>query len=146
MSALLGSSYCHWKLAFGYLRLEWKEIEVLSKLPRLEVLKLFDSMEGEEWEVSENVKFCKLICLRISSLNFKYWEASAYHFPRLERLLLHDCYQLTEIPNSFVEIPTLNLIELSSCLASAVMSAKQIQAEQHDWGNDDMVVIENDTI
>ncbi|XP_019175776.1 PREDICTED: putative late blight resistance protein homolog R1B-16 [Ipomoea nil] len=136
------------KLKFDFMKFkksEWKEINVLSKLPRLEVLKLGVDELGKKWEVPENVKFCHLVCLKISYGNLKYWEVGAHNFPKLERLCLYDCSELREIPNSFAEIPTLNLIELEMCHPSAVMSAKQIQAEQHDYGNENMVVIEIDT-
>nr|GME02055.1 disease resistance protein RPP13-like isoform X6 [Ipomoea batatas] len=124
---------------------QWKAINVLSKLPRLEVLKLIDVDLGKKWELPENVKFCHLICLKIWSRNLKHWEARADNFPKLERLFLGTCYELREIPNNFAEIPTLNLIHLVGCHPSAVMSAKQIQVEQHDYGNENMVVIEINT-
>ncbi|XP_019179990.1 PREDICTED: putative late blight resistance protein homolog R1B-14 [Ipomoea nil] len=133
------------KLMFRKMKCEWKVINVLSKLPRLEVLKLHADL-GKKWEVPENVKFCHLICLKISNRNLKHWEVGADNFPKLERLFLNGCIELREIPNSFAEIPTLNLIQLEMCLHSAVMSAKQIEAEQHDYGNENMVVIEKYTI
>ncbi|XP_019179954.1 PREDICTED: putative late blight resistance protein homolog R1B-16 [Ipomoea nil] len=134
------------KLRFDFMKSEWKAINVLSKLPRFEVLKLRYSKLGKKWEVPENVKFCHLICLKISHDNLKHWEVGADNFPKLERLFLNKCFKLREIPNSFAEIPTLNLIQLKRCRPSAVMSAKQIEAEQHDYGNENMVVIEIDTI
>nr|GLL41479.1 putative late blight resistance protein homolog R1B-16 [Ipomoea trifida] len=124
---------------------EWKVFNVLSKLPRLEVLKLMRCELGKEWELPENVRFCQLICLKILHGHLKHWQVGVDNFPKLERLFLDTCFELTEIPNSFAEIPTLNLIQLESCLPSAVMSAKQIQAEQHDYGNENMVVIEIST-
>ncbi|XP_031114396.1 putative late blight resistance protein homolog R1A-3 isoform X2 [Ipomoea triloba] len=133
------------KLSFEFMKFEWKAINALSKLPRLEVLKLMLSDLGEKWELPENVKFRQLICLKIWSHDLKHWEVGADNFPKLERLVLYRCPLLKEIRNSFAEIPTLNLIELHSCYPSAVMSAKQIQAEQHDYGNENMVVIEINT-
>ncbi|XP_019179889.1 PREDICTED: putative late blight resistance protein homolog R1A-10 isoform X2 [Ipomoea nil] len=130
------------KLRFDFIESKWEVINVLSKLPRLEVLKLRYCELGEKWEVPENVKFCHLICLQIRSVNLKHLEVGADNFPKLEHLFLEDCYKLREIPNSFAEIPTLNLIQLEKCHPSAVESAKQIQAEQHDYGNQNMVVIE----
>ncbi|XP_031111840.1 putative late blight resistance protein homolog R1A-10 [Ipomoea triloba] len=133
------------KLRFDFMKSEWKAINVLSKLPRLEVLKLVNADLGKKWELPVNVKFCHLICLKIWSPNLKHWEVGADNFPKLERLFLNTCFELREIPNSFAEIPTLNLIHLERCHPSAVMSAKQIQAEQHDYGNENMVVIEINT-
>ncbi|XP_019164221.1 PREDICTED: putative late blight resistance protein homolog R1A-10 [Ipomoea nil] len=136
------------KLRFDDLISEWRVFNVLSKLPRLEVLKLWYSDLGYKWEVPENVKFCHLICLKICSGNLNHWEVGdgAHNFPKLERLFLKRCFGLREIPNSFAEISTLNLIQLDMCPSSAVMSAKQIEAEQHDYGNENMVVIQKYTI
>nr|GLL41467.1 putative late blight resistance protein homolog R1B-16 [Ipomoea trifida] len=133
------------KLRFDFMISEWKAINVLSKLPRLEVLKIVDPNLGEKWELTENVKFCHLICLKIQSHDLMHWEVGANNFPKLERLFLNSCSKLRKIPNSFAEIPALSLIQLKRCLPSTVMSAKQIQAEQHDYGNENMIVIEKDT-
>nr|GMD59942.1 disease resistance protein RPP13-like isoform X6 [Ipomoea batatas] len=134
------------KLRFDFMKSEWKTINVLSNLPRLEVLKLVDADLGKKWEVPENVKFCQLICLKIWSHNLMHWEVGADNFPKLERLFLIRCFELRKIPNSFAEIPALSLIQLEGCLPSAVMSAKQIQAEQHEYGNENMIVIEKITL
>nr|GMD60732.1 disease resistance protein RPP13-like isoform X6 [Ipomoea batatas]GME02198.1 disease resistance protein RPP13-like isoform X6 [Ipomoea batatas]GME07687.1 disease resistance protein RPP13-like isoform X6 [Ipomoea batatas] len=56
------------------------------------------------------------------------------------------CRELREIPIGFAEISTLKSIKLSECLPSAVKSAKKIQDEQRDYGNNDMVVIEEETL
>ncbi|XP_019179949.1 PREDICTED: putative late blight resistance protein homolog R1B-16 [Ipomoea nil] len=133
---------------FDLMKFDWKVINVLSKLPRLEVLKLLvisSCYASKKWEVPENVKFCHLICLNIWYGNLKHWEVGAHNFPKLERLFLNDCCELREIPNSFAEILTLNLIQLERCHPFAVKSAKQIQADQLDYGNENMVVIEKYT-
>nr|GLL40635.1 AT-hook motif nuclear-localized protein 9-like isoform X2 [Ipomoea trifida] len=56
------------------------------------------------------------------------------------------CDELREIPIDFAEISTLKSIKLLECLPSAMESAKKIQDEQHDFGNNDMVVIEQYTL
>nr|GMD64995.1 disease resistance protein RPP13-like isoform X6 [Ipomoea batatas] len=119
------------------MRFEWEKINILSKLPRLEVLKL-----GKEWKMQEEVIFCELIALYISECNLKHWKASSHNFPKLEHLYLRGCRILREIPVDFAEISTLKSINLCNCLPSAVESAKKIQDEQHDSGNSDMVAIE----
>nr|GMC79887.1 disease resistance protein RPP13-like isoform X6 [Ipomoea batatas]GMC90611.1 disease resistance protein RPP13-like isoform X6 [Ipomoea batatas] len=122
---------------------EWEEINILSKLPRLEVLKLeWMSCEGEEWEIQEEVIFCQLIALVIDESELKHWKASSHNFPKLEHLLLWSCCKLREIPNDFAEISTLKSIKLRGCHPSAVESARKIQEEQHDYGNYNMIVLE----
>nr|GMD68038.1 putative late blight resistance protein homolog R1B-16 isoform X1 [Ipomoea batatas] len=125
----------------------WKAINSLSKLPKLEVLKLLRCIriDEEEWKLSKNEKFEQLVYLKIDAIYLKCWEASAYHFPNLECLIL-SCEKLEEIPANFAEISNLKCIKLIGCLTSAVASAKQILEEQHDQGNDDMIVIEKYTI
>ncbi|XP_031131827.1 putative late blight resistance protein homolog R1A-10 [Ipomoea triloba] len=101
------------ELSFRSMNFEWKGINVLCQLPRLKVLRLLSSGIGKEWELSKE-----------------------------NRLLLRDCFQLREIPDSFADIWTLKSIELTRCLPSAVNSAKQIREHLQDFGND-CVVIEN---
>nr|GMD59093.1 disease resistance protein RPP13-like isoform X6 [Ipomoea batatas] len=74
-----------------------------------------------------------------------HWKARRHNFPKLEHLCLWDCHELRKIPIDFGEILTLKSIELWRCLPSAVKSAKKIQDEQHEYGNNDMVVIEKET-
>ncbi|XP_019167658.1 PREDICTED: disease resistance protein RPP13-like [Ipomoea nil] len=135
------------RLRFTELTFEWKAINILSKLPKLEVLRL-NSCEciGTEWELLEKENFEQLIYLEISLSYLKHWEASACHFPNLEHLVIKWCPQLAKIPTDFAEILDLKSIKLIDCRLSAVNSAKKIQEEQREFGNDNMVVIEEYTI
>nr|GMD64997.1 disease resistance protein RPP13-like isoform X6 [Ipomoea batatas] len=124
-----------------------EKINILSKLPRLEVLKLQRKLfVGEEWEIQEGVIFCQLIALVIHAFVLKHWKASSQNFSKLEHLYVEYCRELREIPIDFAEISTLKSIKLLGCLPSAVESAMKIQDEQCDYGNNDMVVIEEDTL
>nr|GMD72274.1 putative late blight resistance protein homolog R1B-16 isoform X1 [Ipomoea batatas] len=135
------------KLVFCDITCGWKTVNILSKLPKLEVLKLLSCFHGEEWKLSKKEKFEQLIYLKIhDAIGLKCWEASAYHFPNLECLILSWCSKLEEIPANFAEISNLKSIKLIRCLPSAVASANQIWEEQHEQGNHDMIVIEEDTI
>nr|GMD63291.1 putative late blight resistance protein homolog R1B-16 [Ipomoea batatas] len=125
----------------------WKEISILSSLPKLEVLKLIGcTCNDEEWKLSEKEIFKQLTYLEIVTNMFKRWEASNMHFPNLQQLILSGCFKLEAIPVEFGEIVTLELIKLKHCLPSVVDSAKQILDEQHDQGNDNMFVIEEGTL
>nr|GMD67559.1 disease resistance protein RPP13-like isoform X6 [Ipomoea batatas] len=101
---------------------------------------------GEEWELLEKENFDQLIYLEIALTYLKHWEASACHFPNLRHLVLKGCFELVEIPADFSDIAELKSIKLDCCLPSAVDSAKEIQKEQQEYGNDNMVVIEEDTL
>nr|GMD68036.1 disease resistance protein RPP13-like isoform X6 [Ipomoea batatas]GMD68039.1 disease resistance protein RPP13-like isoform X6 [Ipomoea batatas] len=135
------------KLVFCDITFRWKAVNSLSKLPKLEVLKLLrcSPMGEAEWKLSKKEKFEQLIYLKIDAIDLKCWEASAYHFSKLECLILSRCSKLEEIPANFAEISNLKSIKLIRCLPFAVASAKQIWEEQHEQGNDDMIVIEEDT-
>nr|GLL41632.1 disease resistance protein RPP13-like [Ipomoea trifida] len=126
----------------------WKEISILSSLPKLEVLKLRVGCTciDEEWKLSEKEIFKQLTYLEIHANLFKRWEATNNHFPNLQHLILSWCFKLEEIPIDFGEIVTLELIKLKHCLPSVVDSAKQILEEQRDAGNDNMFVIEEGTL
>ncbi|XP_019160416.1 PREDICTED: putative late blight resistance protein homolog R1A-3 [Ipomoea nil] len=135
------------KLRITGFTFEWKAINILSKLPKLEVLRLTAwKCIGEEWKLLEEENFNHLIYLKIAFVDLKHWEATAYHFPNLKRLVLKGCRELVKIPADFAEILNLKSIELTKCLCSAVDSAKEIQEQQHECGNDNMVVIEKNTL
>lgn len=117
----------------------WKEMTVLAALPNLEVLKLkYYAFEGPEWEMTEG--FCRLKFLMIDGSDLMEWEASSSHFPNLQSLVLRFCNLLREIPDGIGEINTLELIDLCECSDSAYNSAKQIQLDQQDLGNDGLTV------
>ncbi|XP_031113786.1 putative late blight resistance protein homolog R1A-4 [Ipomoea triloba] len=134
------------ELSFRSMNFEWNGINVLCQLPRLKVLRLLSSSIGKEWEFDYDHVFYSLVYFEIFSTDLKYWEARDIHFPKLERLLLRDCFRLRELPCGFDGIKTLKSIELTRCIPSAVNSAKQIQEMQHKCGNKDLVLIEKETI
>lgn len=115
----------------------------LRTLPNLEVLKLKDhAFHGQIWKLSDEEEdgFSRLKFLLLEDMNLKQWEATSYHFPSLEHLVLTACYYLGQIPFNFAEIQTLQLMELHKCQLSVIASAEQIQKEQQSLGNDDLVV------
>ncbi|KAL3504646.1 hypothetical protein ACH5RR_034487 [Cinchona calisaya] len=128
------------KLSMSDFRLPWDEISIIGQLPNLEVLKLLNkAFEGQEWEMREG-EFQKLKFLKLDSLDIKLWNASSGQLPSLEQLVVLSCRELEEIPSSFGEIPTLQLIEMKWCSSSATDSVKQILEEQRDMSNDELSV------
>lgn len=129
------------KLTLRGCQLPWYQMTILCKLPKLEVLKLKDyAFQGSEWEPTDHERFQQLKFLLLDGTDLIHWKASSIQFPKLESLVLKNCYCLYEIPDDVAEIPTLQFIELYHCSSSADDSANRIQEEQHNMGIDDLVV------
>ncbi|KAM3321287.1 hypothetical protein P3S67_008489 [Capsicum chacoense] len=123
------------KLKLERTYISWLYLDIIAKLPNLEVLKLMGgACRGKEWY--PNVRgFTQLKLLLIEYSFLKYWKATNDNFPALERLVLKECSYLKEIFIEFAEIPTLQLIELTRCLSELGKSAARIQQEQEVLGN-----------
>ncbi|KAH0681719.1 hypothetical protein KY289_019471 [Solanum tuberosum] len=122
-------------LAFCY-DFIWEEISsTFIKLPHLEEVKLKNcGAEDDVWRLSDKDIFRSLKLLLLSGLNLKGWEASSDNFPNLKRLVLKKCKDLQEIPTDFVEICTLESIELHDCTTTAEDSVRNIKQEREDMG------------
>ncbi|WMV07009.1 hypothetical protein MTR67_000394 [Solanum verrucosum] len=68
-------------------------------------------------------------------VDLEHWEASSDNFPNLKYLVLKKCNYLNEIPTDFGEICTFESIELYQCSIGAEESARKIEQEQEDMGN-----------
>ncbi|XP_027177925.1 putative late blight resistance protein homolog R1A-3 [Coffea eugenioides] len=133
------------KLTLAFHVQPWSEISTIGKLPKLEALKLLDhSFFGEEWEMKEG-EFPSLRVLKLRTfLDFRRWTASSDNFPRLEKLVVHDCINLEEVPSCLGECPTLEMIEVRGCREAVASSVKQIQQEQIDMGNEVLKILIED--
>lgn len=124
------------RLTFRRSNLSWEGISTLAMLPNLEELKLKGrAVRGKLWRLSNEDKFKSLKLLLFGFLDLERWEASSDNFPNLKRLVLKRCDYLKEIPIDFVEICTLESIELHECSTAAEDSARKIEQEQEDLGN-----------
>ncbi|XP_019157649.1 PREDICTED: putative late blight resistance protein homolog R1B-14 [Ipomoea nil] len=127
------------KLTFCKTDLPWEKMDIISKLPILEVLKLKDfAFRGSKWDASEE-EFTNLKFFLIERSDLKHWKASSDNFPGLKHLVLKNCWDLVSIPSEFADIYTLESIELESCCSSLEMSAEEIKDEVQDWGGDLLV-------
>ncbi|KAL2229736.1 UNVERIFIED_CONTAM: putative late blight resistance protein R1B-16 [Sesamum indicum] len=137
------------KLTLSKLTIHWGFMTTIGLLPNLEVLKIrkctfkgqeMQPRDDEEWVLTEG-EFCSLQFLLLEKLkNLVHWQADETHLPRLRHLLIRGCSALEEIPSGIGEIPTLEIIELDECSPSVVASAKQIQEDQREYGNDGLEV------
>ncbi|CAI9086845.1 OLC1v1020764C1 [Oldenlandia corymbosa var. corymbosa] len=124
------------KLTLSKFRLPWEYISAIRELPNLEVLKLLSrAFEGETWDLEEGDEFPNLKFFMLDGLNLTTWSALSDNFPQLERLVLRSCKKLEEIPSSFGEISTLQMIEVHWCSESSAKSVGTIHDQQLDYGN-----------
>ncbi|KAH0729055.1 hypothetical protein KY289_000243 [Solanum tuberosum] len=120
----------------GWFYFPWEDMSTLVMLPNLEELKLKDhATYGQVWALSDVDKFERLRFLLFCDLDLEHWEASSDNFPNLRRLVLKKCNYLNEIPTDFGEICTLESIELYQCSIGVEDSARKIEQEQEDMGN-----------
>ncbi|XP_022846829.1 putative late blight resistance protein homolog R1A-3 isoform X2 [Olea europaea var. sylvestris] len=122
-------------------RMAQEQMELIGKLKYLVVLKLrYVSFDGRRWDTSEG-EFPQLKFLKLSNVRLAEWNTSRDHFPRLQRLGLRYCKHLKMIPPSLGDIPTLLMIEVYDCVEAIKESAKRIQEEQEEMGNEELKVI-----
>ncbi|KAG5604117.1 hypothetical protein H5410_025609 [Solanum commersonii] len=97
----------------------------------LEVLKLYYVEFGDhrEWKVS-NGMFPQLKILKLEYLSLMKWIVADDAFPNLEQLVLRGCQDLMEISSCFMNILSLQYIEVEDCNESVVKSAMNIQETQ----------------
>ncbi|KAL3501087.1 hypothetical protein ACH5RR_035536 [Cinchona calisaya] len=126
------------KLTLHKLGLPWRAISKLWQLLNLEVLKLREqAFEGKLWDMEkEVVQFVNLKLLELSNLNIERWIVTTDAFPRLEQLVIRDCYGLEEIPSYFETIYWLKKIKLHRCSDETKISAKRIAEEQNNNNNE----------
>nr|XP_016460620.1 PREDICTED: putative late blight resistance protein homolog R1A-3 [Nicotiana tabacum] len=122
------------KLELNGTCLRWEDMNIISELPNLEVLKVLSVIHDNEWYPVAG-GFTQLKLLLIDSTSLNYWKATDDNFPALECLVLRSCYFLAEMPIEFAYINSLQLIELYNCMPKLEASAAQIQQEQEDIGN-----------
>ncbi|KAL3512862.1 hypothetical protein ACH5RR_025579 [Cinchona calisaya] len=127
------------KLTLSFSYLPWENMNILSVLPNLEVLKLKNyAFIGPDWQFYEE-GFGQLKYLLIYKTDLVQWKATSSQFPSLQHLVLSRCRSLIEVPLDFAEIPSLQTIELHDT-NSAAMSVVKIQQELESVGNDGLVV------
>ncbi|KAL3501559.1 hypothetical protein ACH5RR_036008 [Cinchona calisaya] len=123
------------KLTLYKLGLPWRAMSTLRELCNLEVLKLRQqAFLGKTWDM-EDEEFENLKLLELSNLDIVHWKAGSNPFPRLERLVIRDCYELEEIPLSFADIYHFEKIQLQRCNREVENSAMQILKAQQEMGD-----------
>ncbi|KAL0385143.1 UNVERIFIED_CONTAM: putative late blight resistance proteinR1B-17 [Sesamum radiatum] len=115
------------KLTLSGLGFPWEYMRYIANLPFLEVLKLrCYAFQGPEWSSFEGA-FWSLKFLLVEDTDLEYWRVGLTRFPSLQRLFIHQCYKLKEMPLGIGEIPALKMVEIVDGSPSLVASAKQMQ-------------------
>ncbi|XP_076909938.1 putative late blight resistance protein homolog R1A-3 [Bidens hawaiensis] len=128
------------KLTLSGFRLPWNHMSAIQQLPKLEVLKLLDSsFNGHLWETGDD-QYLQLKYLKLAGLDIRVWEASSINFPRLKKLAVISCKDLSKIPLALGNISTLEQIEIDPSNNGVLDSVNRIQEVQHELGNYDIHV------
>lgn len=108
--------------------LDWELISTLAKLDKLEVLKLKDNaFTGTYWDTEKTGGFGALKVLHIGKTDLVTWKALASNFPLLTHLYLKHCPKIEAIPSDFVNISTLQLIDIYCCNSVFSNSSRKLQ-------------------
>lgn len=108
--------------------LDWELMSTLAKLDKLEVLKLKDNaFTGTYWDTGKTGDFGALKVLHIGKTDLVTWKASASNFPVLSHLYLKHCPKIHAIPSDFVNISTLQLIDIYCCNSVFANSSRKLQ-------------------
>ncbi|KAH6819482.1 hypothetical protein C2S51_003085 [Perilla frutescens var. frutescens] len=127
------------KMSLNGIGYSWKYMTAIGSLPELQVLKLRRSaFRGPIWETKAE-EFPALEFLLLEDIDLQQWEIDDDDdegcFPNLKRLIIRHCYKLEMIPSQIGNIPTLEAIEVVDCMRSVVASAKGIQDDEKENGN-----------
>ncbi|CAA2974782.1 late blight resistance homolog R1A-3 [Olea europaea subsp. europaea] len=135
------------KLKCKLFDLSWEKIRMIGRLPNIEVLKLRDGSFKEKQRDTEEGEFQKLKFFELNNVKIasQYacaeWNPISDDYPKLERLMLRNCYCLNKIPSSLGYSLTLQKIELYGCAESIEKSSVEIREEQQEMGNEELKVI-----
>nr|GMD77204.1 putative late blight resistance protein homolog R1B-16 [Ipomoea batatas] len=113
-------------------------MSIFAQLSNLEALILVAcKFEEEEWNVEEEILFCKLKYLELNNLRIRIWNISsaAESFPCLEQVILNRCWNLQTVPYSLADICTLKLICVGGCTDTCERSVKKIEEDAQEMGN-----------
>ncbi|XP_071926846.1 putative late blight resistance protein homolog R1A-4 [Coffea arabica] len=130
------------KLSLSNFYLRWDHISTIGALENLEVLKLVSiTFEDTTWEMGDD-EFSELKFLKLDAVNIVEWNASSDHLPKLQQLVLRKCEKLKGVPVDFVDISTLQMIEVQLCCEAVEKSVVILKEEEKlRFGTEDLKVL-----
>ncbi|KAH0678286.1 hypothetical protein KY284_019371 [Solanum tuberosum] len=112
-------------------------LSAIAELPQLEILEFLESNFVEDkWDASEDM-YQSLKTLTLREVNLSEWEVDREAFPKLEELILDNCYKLTEIPSVFGDIDTLKSIQVVQSKREVGYSAMEIKKDVASYTGED---------
>ncbi|XP_019164699.1 PREDICTED: uncharacterized protein LOC109160894 [Ipomoea nil] len=111
------------KMTLSNTTFEWKDLNILSLLEELEVLKLEENAFRGDFCDASNIAFKQLRYLRIGRTNLVSWKVSKDSFQALKYLILRHCNVLESVPAVFGEVESLKVMELFCTNGRAANSA-----------------------
>ncbi|KAG5608448.1 hypothetical protein H5410_019729 [Solanum commersonii] len=116
-------------------------LSAITALPQLEILAIILSYFVEDkWDASDDI-YQSLKTLTLRRVDLSEWEVDRETFPKLEELILHNCYKLTEIPCAFAGIETLKSIQLMHMKREVEDSAIEIKKQIIDFAGEDRLQV-----
>ncbi|XP_073060926.1 putative late blight resistance protein homolog R1A-3 [Primulina eburnea] len=130
------------KLSLVLVNFPWENMAIIGSLPNLQMLEMMGILltDDSEWTPMEG-QFLSLKHFQSTFDDLVKWEVEKEHFPCLESLIFCHAQSIDEIPSGIGEIDSLQLIELRYCQESLVNSAKKIEEQQRENGNDSFEVL-----
>ncbi|XP_019183858.1 PREDICTED: putative late blight resistance protein homolog R1A-10 [Ipomoea nil] len=131
------------EITFAKTLMPWEAMNIMSMLPKLVVLKLKKhACVGQDWKLSVEKGFPELKLLLISVMDLKHWELGDdvddddHPFPKLERLVFRNCFELKEMPSWIENLRNLKSVQLEHCHASLVNSAMVEKEQRQLYGEE----------
>ncbi|XP_057767416.1 putative late blight resistance protein homolog R1B-16 [Salvia miltiorrhiza] len=117
------------KLSLSGLGYPWSYMDIIGRLPNLEVLKLrCYAFQGPVWE-TDYVSFCELKLLSIEDTDLVRWRTRNPSFFSVKHLRIKHCYMLEELP---LYLPCcVQMLQVADCSPSVVKWAEKMK--QNDW-------------
>ncbi|XP_015167643.1 putative late blight resistance protein homolog R1A-3 [Solanum tuberosum] len=116
-------------------------LSAIVALPQLEILAIIDSdLVKDKWYASEGM-YQSLKTLSLRLVNLSEWEVNRGAFPKLEELILDNCYKLTEIPCAFADRETLKSIHLMNMNREVEDSAIEIKKQIIEFAGEDRLQV-----
>ncbi|KAL2465032.1 Disease resistance protein RPP13 [Abeliophyllum distichum] len=114
-----------------------EDISIVGSLPNLQVLKLRSTAFFSQVWITNAREFLQLKYLLLENIALEGWRVDRTCFPKLESLVLKDCYDFVEIPDEIREIPTIRSIEFNGWVVQFNFS--MVMAIGND-GPEDLIV------